>query len=68
MDYTIPINELPMYGETEKTAWQERADDQFITSVLPRFFNDPVIAAEHYSRTGWNHYYGGDKSLAIKSL
>jgi hypothetical protein len=65
-DYTIPINELPMYGEAKKTAWQKQADDQFIKSALPRFFNDPVIAAEYYSRTGWNHYYEGDKTLAIK--
>jgi len=65
-DVWSPTNELPMYGESEKTQWQKEADEEFLATILPRFDGDREAAAEHFARTGWNFYYEGKKSAAIK--
>lgn len=66
VDVWSPVNELPMYGEYAKMAWQVEADEQFIRMVLPDFDGNREAAAEHFARVGWNLYYQGDKSTAIK--
>lgn len=60
-----PINELPMYGLCEKTADQKRADEKFIKQMTQRFQNR-TDAADYFARVGWNAFYKGDRSLAIK--
>jgi len=65
-DVWSPVNELPMYGEYEKTKWQKEADEQFFATALPDFDGDREAAAEHFARIAWNLYYAGDKSTAIK--
>jgi hypothetical protein len=65
-DVWSPINELPMYGEYEKTEWQKDANEQFFATVLPRFDADREAAAEYFARIGWNFYYEGKQSAAIK--
>ncbi len=64
-DVWSPINELPMYGEYEKTEWQKEVDEQFFARVLPRFDADREAAAEYFARIGWNFYGEGKKSAAI---
>jgi hypothetical protein len=61
-----PINELPMYGNFNKTAWQEEADEKFLAMTLTRFDGDHEAAAEQFARMGWNLYYKADRSSAIK--
>lgn len=65
-DIWVPINELPMYGGYEKTAFKSDADQRFLEMVLPRFAGDRAAAAEYFAQTGWNLYYGDDRSSAIK--
>ena len=65
-DIWSPTNELPMYGEYEKTSWQKKVDERFFAMVLPDFEGDREAAAEHFARVGWNLYYEGDKPTAIK--
>ncbi|MDH3806909.1 MAG: hypothetical protein OEU90_15760, partial [Gammaproteobacteria bacterium] len=65
-DVWSPVNELPMYGEYEKTEWQKQVDEQFFDTVLPDFGGDREAAAEQFARIGWNCYYEGKKSTAIK--
>lgn len=60
-----PINELPMYGEGEKTPFQKQADERFIEMMMARF-QSRAVAAEHFAQIGWNGYYAGDKSFAIR--
>jgi hypothetical protein len=65
-DIWVPINELPMFGGYEKTAFQADADERFLQTVLPRFAGDRAAAAEYFAQAGWNLYYGDDRSGAIK--
>lgn len=65
-DIWVPVNELPMFGGYEKTAWQKAADEKFMEIVLPGFQSDHNAAAEHFARTGWNFYYQNNNALAIK--
>lgn len=65
-DIWSPVNDLPMYGEYEQTDWQVEADEKFIRTALPDFEGNREAAAEHFARVGWNLYYQGDKSTAIK--
>jgi hypothetical protein len=65
-DIWVPVNELPMFGGYEKTAWQNTADEQFMEIVLPGFQGDRAAAAESFARTGWNSYYQDDRTSAIK--
>ena len=65
-DVWVPVNELPMFGGYEPTEWQERANEEFFRMVLPEFDGARDTAAEHFARTGWNLYYGGDWTVAVK--
>ncbi|NHA14440.1 carbohydrate binding domain-containing protein [Thioalkalivibrio sp. XN279] len=65
-DIWVPVNELPMFGGYEKTAWQKTTDEKFLEMVLPGFQGDRAAAAEHFARTGWNFYYQDNKTVAIK--
>lgn len=60
-----PINELPMYGLCKKTAEQKRADEKFIQQMAQRF-QSHTDAADYFAGVGWNTFYKGDRSLAIK--
>lgn len=53
-DVWSPTNELPMYGEHEKTEGQKEADEQFLATVLPDFDGDREAAAEQFACAGWN--------------
>lgn len=64
-DVWVPVNELPMFGGYEKTAWQTTVDERFLEMVLPGFQGDRDAAAEHFAQTGWNFYYQDNKTLAI---
>ena len=61
-----PVNELPMFGGFEKTAWQREADANFVKMALSGSGGDPKAAAEKYARMGWNFYNRDDKAKAIK--
>ena len=63
IDY--PTNELPMYGERAKTAAQIRADKAFIKTVT-KGGKSREDAAEYFAQTGWNSFYKGDQTTAIK--
>lgn len=65
-DIWVPVNELPMFGGYEPTAWQEKANQAFLETALAGFPGDRETAAEHFARAGWNHYYQDNKSTAIK--
>jgi tetratricopeptide (TPR) repeat protein len=65
-DIWVPVNELPMFGGYEPTGWQRKANEQFLSMVLPGFHGDHEAAAEHFAQTGWNFYYQDDKIVAIK--
>ena len=60
-----PINERPMYGHLEKTAAQERADKKYIKYMTNRF-HSRAEAADSAAKAGWDFYYKGDRSTAIK--
>ncbi len=63
IDY--PTNELPMYGQRTKTPAQVRADKAFIKTVT-KGRKSREDAAEYFAQTGWNSFYKGDKTTAIK--
>jgi Tfp pilus assembly protein PilF len=65
-DIWVPVNALPMFGGYEPTGWQRKANEQFLSMVLPGFHGDHEAAAEHFAQTGWNFYYQDDKIVAIK--
>ena len=65
-DIWVPVNALPMFGGYEPTGWQKKANEQFLSMVLPGFHGDREAAAEHFAGTGWNFYYQDDKTVAIK--
>ena len=60
-----PINELPMYGHMQKTADQKRADKRYIEYVT-KGGRSREAAAVGAARVGWNMFYRGDRSTAIK--
>jgi hypothetical protein len=60
-----PINELPMYGERVKTPAQIRADKAFIKTAT-KGGKSREDAAEYFAQTGWNSFYKGDQTTAIK--
>ena len=61
-----PINELPMYGGFEKTAWQQEADEKFLARMRRQYDGDLELAAERFAQMGWNFYYQGDRPKAIR--
>jgi hypothetical protein len=61
-----PVNELPMFGGFEKTAWQREADEKFVKVALSTSGGSYEAAAEKYAQMGWNFYYRGDRTKAIK--
>ena len=61
-----PTNELPMFGGFEKTAWQQQADDEFLAKMIPHYGGDRAAGAERFAQMGWNLYYQGNKTSAIK--
>jgi len=65
-DIWVPVNELPMYGGFEKTAWQKQADETFMATVLPDFGNDRGAAANQFAEDAWKFVYSGDNTTAIK--
>ena len=65
-DIWSPLNELPMFGEYKKTTWQVKVDDEFIRTAVSNFDGNRDAAAEYFARAGWNFYYQGNKSTAIK--
>jgi len=60
-----PTNELPMYGHLAKTAAQKRADKKYI-SYMTRHFDSRAEAADSAAKAGWDFYYKGDRTTAIK--
>ncbi len=60
-----PINELPMYGHIQKTADQKRADTRYI-KYMTEGGRSREAAADSAARVGWNMFYRGDCSTAIK--
>ncbi|MBT8091181.1 MAG: tetratricopeptide repeat protein [Gammaproteobacteria bacterium] len=60
-----PINELPMFGNQKKTAHQLRADEEYI-KYMTRDGRSREAGAESAAKLGWNSYYAGDCSKAIK--
>ena len=60
-----PSNELPMYGHRTKTAAQKRADKKYI-SYMTRHFDSRAEAADSAAKAGWDFYYKGDRTTAIK--
>jgi len=65
-DIWVPVNELPMYGGFEKTAWQKQADEAFMATVLPDFGNDREAAADRFAEEAWKFVYSGDNTTAIR--
>lgn len=63
VDY--PINELPMYGKRKKTDRQKRADDKYVKDMT-NHYGSRETAADVAAKLGWNVFYKGDKTLAIK--
>lgn len=60
-----PINELPMYGHIQKSAKQKRADERYIKQMTEGG-RSREAAADYAARVGWNMFYKGDCSTAIK--
>ena len=60
-----PINELPMYGHLTKTAAQKRADKKYI-KTMTKNGRSRAEAADMAAKAGWNFYYKGSRSTAIK--
>jgi len=60
-----PINELPMYAHIHKTADQKRADKRYIKQMTEGG-RSREAAADYAARVGWNMFYRGDCSTAIK--
>jgi len=60
-----PINELPMYGNRDKTAEQKRFDEKLIEDTTKDGLSRED-AANSLARLGWNYYYKDNKSTAIK--
>jgi len=63
VDY--PINELPMFGNQKKTTDQKRADKEYI-KYTTKDGRSRAAAADAAAKLGWNTYYAGDCSTAIK--
>jgi hypothetical protein len=63
IDY--PINDLPMYGGREKSAHQDRADKEYM-KYMTKDGRSRADAAASAARVGWNAFYTGDESTAIK--
>ncbi len=59
------LNELPMYGHIQKTTRQQQTDKEYI-KTMTEDGRSPEAAAEYVARIGWNAFYEGDCSLAIK--
>jgi tetratricopeptide (TPR) repeat protein len=59
------INEIPMYGNIEKTKEQLYTDSIFIKDMLKRF-EDRKSAAIATAKRGWEFFRQGDKRTAIK--
>ena len=64
-DFDYPINELPMFGKQKKTADQKRADEEYI-KYMTRHYRSRAAGADATAKLGWNTYYSGDCSTAIK--
>ena len=60
-----PINERPMYGHLTKTAAQKRADKKYI-KYMTKGGRSRTVAADMPAKAGWDFYYKGDRSTAIK--
>lgn len=59
------VNELPMYGNLQKTSVQQVADRRYIARMT-KDGRSREAAAEYVARAGWSAYYAGDHALAIK--
>jgi hypothetical protein len=60
-----PINELAMYGQFEKTPDLVRADERYIQSMT-RDGMSREGASTTVAKLGWNTYYSGDCSRAMR--
>ena len=60
-----PINELPMFGHIQKTADQKRANTRYI-KYMTEGGRSREAAADSAARVGWNMFYQGDCSTAVK--
>lgn len=63
--FDYPINELPMFGKQKKTADQKRADEEYIR-YMTKDGRSRSAGADSTAKLGWNTYYSGDCSTAIK--
>ncbi len=62
---SLPLNEVPMYGEQAKTPENERADQQFIDEVLSKGVTR-AEGARQVAQYGWQALAKNDVSTAIK--
>ena len=62
---TLPINELPMYGEREKTPEMLRNDADFIASIEKQNLSRKE-GAEKVAQLGWSYLAKKDPATAMK--
>jgi len=60
-----PVNELPMYGETNLSKNAEEANRQLIDWATHEYKN-LALASKDAAQRGWKAYYQGDLETAIK--
>lgn len=61
---SLPINQLPMYGEREKTVEMKNADAEFIAAVEKQGLTRPE-AAKRAIQTGWSYWANRDLATAM---
>jgi tetratricopeptide (TPR) repeat protein len=63
---TDGINTLPKFGGEKKTPEQIKLDQDLIDWALKKAGGDARYAAEQAARVGWDYFYNGDSSTAMK--
>ncbi len=61
---SLPINQLPMYGEREKTVEMKNADAELIAAVEKLGLTRPE-AAKRAIQTGWSYWEKRDLATAM---
>lgn len=61
---SLPANQLPMYGEREKTAEMKNADAAFIASIEKQGLSREE-GAKQVVRSGWSYWAKRDLATAI---
>jgi Tfp pilus assembly protein PilF len=61
---SLQINQLPMYGEREKTPEMRNADAAFIASI-EKLGLSRIEGAKQVARSGWSYWAKGDLATAM---